>query len=51
MTTILDLPGVIVEDYKQIGATLIFVVKSKQKTSKCLYAINLAIIYIKIIGI
>ena len=35
MTTILDLPGVIVEDYKQIGATLILVVKSKQKTSKC----------------
>ncbi len=25
MTNILDLPGVIVEDYKQIGATLILV--------------------------
>ncbi|MEG4399807.1 MULTISPECIES: transposase family protein [unclassified Microcoleus] len=35
MTNILDLPGVIVEDYKQIGATLILVVKSKQKTSNC----------------
>ncbi len=35
ITNILDLPGVIVEDYKQIGATLILVVKSKQKTSKC----------------
>ena len=35
MTNILDLPGVIVEDYKQIGATLILVVESKQKTSNC----------------
>lgn len=35
MTNILDLPGVIVEDYKQIGATLVLVVKSKQKTANC----------------
>lgn len=35
MTNILDLPGVIVEDYKQIGATLILVVKLEQKTSNC----------------
>lgn len=35
MTNILDLPGVRVEDYKQTGATLILVAKSKQQTSNC----------------
>jgi hypothetical protein len=33
MTNILNLPGVIVEDYKQTASTLILVVKSQTKTA------------------
>ena len=35
MTNILNLPGVIVEDYKQTAETLILVVKSQIKTANC----------------
>ena len=35
MTNILNLPGVIVENKKQIGETLIFAVKSENKTAVC----------------
>jgi transposase len=35
MTNILNLPGVIVEDYKQTAETLILVVKSQTKTANC----------------
>ncbi len=35
MTTILNLPGVIVEDYKQTGDTLILVIKSQKTTANC----------------
>jgi len=35
MTNILNLPGVIVEDYKQTTETLILVVKSQTTTAKC----------------
>ena len=35
MTNILNLPGVIVEDYKQTESTLILVVKSQIKTANC----------------
>ena len=35
MTNILNLPGVIVENKKQTGETLIFAVKSENKTAVC----------------
>jgi transposase len=35
MTNILNLPGVIVEDYKQTAETLILVIKSQTKTANC----------------
>ena len=35
MTSILNLPGVIVEDYKQTGETLILVTKSQKTTANC----------------
>src|SRR4028118_1094776 len=35
MTSILNLPGVIVEDYKQTGETLILVIKSQKTTACC----------------
>ena len=35
MTNILNLPGVIVEDYKQTASTLILVIKSQRKTANC----------------
>jgi transposase len=35
MTSILNLPGVVVEDYKQTGETLILVIKSKKTTTSC----------------
>ena len=35
MTNILNLPGVIVEDYKQTAETLILVVKSQTKIANC----------------
>jgi transposase len=35
MTNILNLPGVIVEDYKQTAETLILVVNSQTKTANC----------------
>jgi transposase len=35
MTNILNLPGVIVEDYKQTAETLILVVNSHTKTANC----------------
>jgi transposase len=35
MTSILNLPGVIVEDYKQTGETLILVIKSQKTTASC----------------
>ncbi|WP_445301367.1 transposase family protein [Microcoleus sp. Pol11C2] len=35
MTSILNLPGVVVEDYKQTGETLILVIKSQKTTASC----------------
>jgi transposase len=35
MTSVLNLPGVIVEDYKQTGETLILVIKSQKTTASC----------------
>ena len=35
MTNFLNLPGVIVEDYKQTGETLILVIKSQRTTANC----------------
>ncbi|WP_445315800.1 transposase family protein [Microcoleus vaginatus] len=35
MISILNLPGVIVEDYKQTGETLILVIKSQKTTASC----------------
>src|SRR4028119_1617855 len=35
MTSILNLPGVVVEDYKQTGETLILVIKSQKTTACC----------------
>jgi transposase len=35
MTSILNLPGVIVEDYQQTGETLILVIKSQKTTASC----------------
>jgi len=35
MTSILNLPGVVVEDYKQTGETLILVIKSQKTTVSC----------------
>ena len=35
MTNILNLPGVIVEDYKQTESTLVLIVKSQIKTANC----------------
>ena len=35
MTNFLNLPGVIVEDYKQTGETLILVIKSQKTTASC----------------
>ena len=35
MTNLLNLPGVIVEDYKQTGETLILVIKTQKTTASC----------------
>ena len=35
MTNLLNLPGVIVEDYKQTGETLILVITSQKTTANC----------------
>src|ERR687885_220551 len=35
MTSILNFPGVVVEDYKQTGETLILVIKSQKTTAYC----------------
>ena len=35
MTNLLNLPGVIVEDYKQTGDTLLLIIKSQQTTANC----------------
>ena len=35
MTNFLNLPGVIVEDYKQTGETLILVIRSQKTTARC----------------
>ena len=51
MTNLLNLPGVIVEDYKQRGETLILVINQKGRLQIALFAVNLAIICLKIIDI
>lgn len=48
LTKLLNLPGVIVEDSKQIKETLILSVKAENKTAVCPCAVKPVIAFIKI---